>query len=516
MESTRSTISIAEVLGSLTLAVDAGTALPPETGLKTLRLAVRLVCAHGASEAMARETFYAALVRHLGCTSASLEESRVGGNDVELRGALLPCDPSNPASIVAQAIRQLARDKPPAARARIVGRFLIKAPPRARKIVASQCEVASRLTARLQLGAGVQAAVDEIEERYDGRGFPNGIAGEDLRLSGRALKLCEIAVLKHRFEGPAAVRKTLERRAGGQLDPALVDTFLRDEERLLDCIRPASVWSAVMAEQPTPPETADPARLRQIALVLADFADLKSPYMLGHSRAVAELVEEAGPTLGVVGKPLETLIVAALLHDLGRVGVPNSIWDKPDALDAGEWEQVRRHPYETERILERCSVLEDAAEVAGSHHERSNGRGYHKRLPPVAQSVSSRLLQAADAFQALREHRAHRAAYSDAEAAAILQDEVEAGQLDAEAVAAVLRAAGHRRLIRKRSRRSGLTGRELEVLRLLARGLRRKDIGGVLHISHRTVQRHEENIYRKIDVNSRAAAALYASEHGLV
>ncbi len=207
---------------------------------------------------------------------------------------------------------------------------------------------------------------------------------------------------------------------------------------------------------------------------------------------------------------------AALVHDLGRVGVENGIWDKPEQLATAEREKVRLHPYLTERILSRCPALAGLGDVASSHHERLDGSGYHRQTTREQTTEEARVLAAADVLAALTADRPHRARFDLEEAASMMQAEVAAGRLEPEAVAAVVSAAGGPTTSARAANPGGLTDREVEVLRLLARGGTNRRIGEELFISPKTVGRHVENIYLKIGVSTRAGAALYAMEHRLL
>jgi HD-GYP domain-containing protein (c-di-GMP phosphodiesterase class II) len=205
---------------------------------------------------------------------------------------------------------------------------------------------------------------------------------------------------------------------------------------------------------------------------------------------------------------------AGLVHDLGRVAVSAATWGKPGPLSADEWEQVRLHPYRTERVLSRAAFLADLTPVACAHHERLDRSGYHRGMSAAELTMPARLLAAADMFHTKREQRPHRAGMPAEQAAQALAAEAKAGRLDPDAVAAVVESAGQR--VRRLDRPSGLTGREGQVLALLARGLLTKQVAKALGISVKTADRHVQNIYAKIGVSSRAAATMFAMEHGLV
>ena len=206
---------------------------------------------------------------------------------------------------------------------------------------------------------------------------------------------------------------------------------------------------------------------------------------------------------------------AGLVHGFGRLGVSNSIWDRSGSLSAGEWERIRMYPYITERMLHQSAALAPLGEIAVQHRERLDGSGYPRGLSGGAISQPARVLGAADAYLSMREPRPHRPAREAEEAAAEMRAEVRGGRLDGAAVDAVLAAAGHR-LPRRREAMAGLTAREVEVLVLLARGLSNKQIAERLVITPKTAGNHVEHIYAKIDASSRAAAAMFAVQHGLL
>ena len=243
--------------------------------------------------------------------------------------------------------------------------------------------------------------------------------------------------------------------------------------------------------------------------------DLKSPFTLGHSVAVAELAEEAGRRLGLPPDQVQALRRAGFVHGFGRLGVSNSIWDRPGPLSAGEWERVRMYPYLTERMLHQSAALAPLGEIAVQHRERLDGSGYPRGLSGGAITRAARVLAVADAYVSMREPRPHRPTWPADDAARQLRAEVRAGRLDGAAVDAVLEAAGHR-LPRRREALAGLTAREVEVLILLARGLSNKQIAERLVITPKTAGNHVEHIYAKIDASSRAAAAMFAVQHGLL
>jgi HD-GYP domain-containing protein (c-di-GMP phosphodiesterase class II) len=255
------------------------------------------------------------------------------------------------------------------------------------------------------------------------------------------------------------------------------------------------------------------AAIDRALAAMGDFADLASPYLVGHSGGIAELAAAAAQRCGFAPADVARLRRGALVHDLGRVAVPVRIWPKAAPLTRDEWERVRLHAYHSERVLARAGFLATLVPVAGFHHERLDGSGYHRGAAAATLTRPARLLAAADAYHAMTEPRPHRRPLPPDQAGEALGREAGAGRLDADAVTAVLEAAGQR--VPRIQRPAGLSEREAEVVGLLARGLQTKQIARALGISIKTADRHIQNAYGKLGVSTRAAATLFAMEHGL-
>jgi ATP/maltotriose-dependent transcriptional regulator MalT len=205
------------------------------------------------------------------------------------------------------------------------------------------------------------------------------------------------------------------------------------------------------------------------------------------------------------------------VHEVGLVGITSSIADKATPLTEVEFEKVRLHPYYAERVFANQPYLATLGSLAAMHHEHTDGTGYHKGIPAAVQPLGARILAAACAYQTALEGRANQQAVDAQGAASLLQHEVERTHLDAEAVRSVLEAAGHKTTAAAPSTwPSGLSDREVDVLRLIARGMSRKQIGSQLYIADKTVARHIEHIYDKIGVNTRPGATVFAMQHGLL
>lgn len=304
----------------------------------------------------------------------------------------------------------------------------------------------------------------------------------------------------------------LEEHAGATLDPTLVAGAVRELPEVLASLNGDS-WEAVIAAEPARPRLIGEA-FDSALVALGDFADLKSRWFAGHSRAIAELAEGAAWRLGMHSGEVDHIRRSALVHSVGRTGVSNEIWDKTGPLTVSERERMQLYPYLTDRTLRRGS-LGDFAGTASSSQERVDGSGYPRGVSAHAIPMAGRILAAVDVYQAMCEVRPHRQAFSGEDAAKHLSDEAGAGRLDSEAVEAVLAAAGHRQDV-QRSAPADLTEREVEVLRLIASGLTSSQTAEELGIKLRTVNTHVEHIYTKIGANNRSTATLFAIEHQIV
>jgi HD-GYP domain-containing protein (c-di-GMP phosphodiesterase class II) len=371
------------------------------------------------------------------------------------------------------------------------------------------------LVTRLGLPESVGINVGHVFERWDGKGLPGALAGDAIPVAARIAATARDVELYSRHGGWEAAVEVLRRRRATAYDPGIVDVFLAHGARWLADFAGESAWDAALAAEPAPWYVLADNGIDAVLMACAAFADLKSPFTRGHSAGVAALAEAAARLGGLSEAEAVALRRAAFVHDLGRTGVPNGIWDKPGPLTRAEWERVRLHPYFTERILAQSTALSPLASLAGAHHERLDGSGYHRGSREALLPPAARLLAAADAYQAMTQGRPHRPAHSPASASAQLVAEARAGRLDGDAVLRVLAAAGQGSPPR-RQWPAGLSEREVEVLRLIARGASYKSVASQLSISPKTAEHHVAHIYAKTGVSSRAAAALFAMEHNLL
>jgi HD-GYP domain-containing protein (c-di-GMP phosphodiesterase class II) len=504
---------LAELLASLSLATDLAARHPSDEALRASVLATRLAGDMGLSREDASHVYYTTLLRFVGCTAPMPEyAASLGAIDDDMRPRGDMTDMANPRDALAL-LTSLGAALPAWRRPAVWARVVTKGRSVAQVGVRADCEVAMRMATRFQLDDAVVQSLNQTFERWDGHGMPHGIAHESMTLPARFAAVAFAAAMFYDAAGRDSVIDALHRWSGKVLDPGIVDGFLKRPDELLSSIDGVDAWQSALAIEPEPRRLIPEKRLDEVARGFADFVDLKSLYLHGHSSGVSALAEVAGRASGMPESETTLLRRAGLLHDIGRAAVSTNVWDKAGPLTTTDWEQVRLHSYHTERILSRSLVLAPFAQVAGMHHERLDGSGYHRGAAASAQSRTARILAVADVYQALTEERAHRHALSPDAAARVL--EAQPG-LDRDAVTAVLEAAGQRRKQVRSGWPAGLSDREVEILRLLARSQSMRVISEALFISQSTVHTHVAHIYEKIDVSTRAGAALFAMENGLL
>jgi HD-GYP domain-containing protein (c-di-GMP phosphodiesterase class II)/DNA-binding CsgD family transcriptional regulator len=455
-----------------------------------------------------RAVFHAALLSSIGCTAHAPENAAMFGDDVRFERALRELDPADPDTFS----RRFGEWDPPRQK-ELLGLLIEKTPTAGVYAARSGCEVSTALGRRLGINTQAISALDDMHERWDGHGIPDGLTGEQLDAITRIVHVAEQAVLAHFAAGAAGARSEVGRRAGGQLDPDLCAEFALHADEVLGALAVPDMLAAVVAAEPAPAAVIDTSELDGLCLSLAIFTDLKGLHLIGHSPHVADLAAAAARLMGMDALAVVEVHAAALLHDLGRTAVSSEIWDRPSVLGAADRERVRLHSYWTERILARCPALESLSPIAAAHHERLDGSGYHRGASAADLRPAARVVAAADAFAAMTESRPYRPALEASDAARELMAAATARKLDPGAAAAVIEAAG---LARPRTAwPCELTEREVEVLRLCARGMTNREIADRLIVSARTVQHHLASIYDKTDRRTRAGAAVFAVEHGL-
>ena len=506
---------LADLVAGLSRLADLGFGIPAGEALRSAALAAALGRSVGAADDDVRAALYTGLLHHVGCTGYAHEAARAVGDELTMYAVTAQTNLADPREVFTSFLPGLTRGRPPLERARLTLTTLTRGQRIGVESTTAACEIGRDAARRLGLPIAVQESLYRSYEWWNGKGVPDGLHGEDIPLGARLAALSSTAALLATTADTDRVVEVVRGGSGELFDPELADHLVQDIAALLGELDATDPLTYLLAAEPEPVATVLAPQLVEIARVFGDLADLKTPYTHGHSRGVAALARAAGEHLELAAADVDDLELAALLHDVGRVAVSSSVWDKPGPLASHEWEQVRLHAYHSERILAASEHLTRLAPLVGVHHERCDGSGYHRGCSSTELSMPARILAAADVYQAMSQRRPHRAALSAADIEVALLAEVRAGHLDADAVGAVLAVAGHSTKVR-RELPAGLTAREVEVLRLVAEGCGNRQIAERLVISPRTAEHHVQRIYTKIGASSRAAAALFALEHDLL
>lgn len=514
-------VTMGQLLCALAYASDLAFGLQLEDSLRSCYVAVRVADALGLSEEERAATYYAALLKDAGCTSWTTELASAWRTDeiAARRDLIIFSDYTNLRAYTRWMRQFVARDRLLVERLwRYVGvltttRTLIAG------AFATTTTVAQRIARRLGMPEGVQDGVFSAFEQWNGRGAPQGLRGEQIPRVARIVLPTFFLVPFHRVSGREAAVQVAQTLRGQAFDPAVADAFLQltSDGSFWADLESSDIQRTILTMEPAaalPPMTEE--RIDNFALAVADFIDLKSRYIAAHSRRVGDVAEQLALLLGCAEPAVTQIRRAALMHDLGLVAVPSYSLEQPwSALSAAEQDAVRLYPYHGERILKRVPALTPLAEMVGTHQERLDGSGYYRGLTGSNISLGARIIAVADRLDTLTHDAPGRPACSIADALHQLERE----PLDPAIVAAVRRRLGQRSGSATPPRPdhpAGLTAREVEILRLAARGNTRREIGRRLAISENTVRHHLEHIYNKTGASNRVSATLFAMEHDLL
>jgi HD-GYP domain-containing protein (c-di-GMP phosphodiesterase class II) len=507
-------VRLAEVVAALSLATDLGLGQPQEHIIRQTVIAMRVAELEGLSDEELAAIFYVSLLAWVGCLADAHEMGKWFGDDMAVRADSYLVDLTG-LPMMRFMISHVASGSSPVRRLTMIGRLLAGGSKEVERSVAAHCETSGDLSLRLGLGVEVRDPLQQAFERWDGKGSPAKLAGDQIARIMRIVHVANDVEALHRLGGVDAAVEMLRSRRGTEFDPELVDEFCAHAGELLEALDELDGWDALICKQGALGRELSGDELDTALEAFADYADVKSPFTLGHSRGVAQLAVTAAATVGLPSEDVVLVRRAALVHDVGAIGVSAGILDKPGRLSPAEWERIRTHPYLTARTFSKPAALAAIGQLAGMHHERMDGSGYPSGLRADGLPMSARVIAAADVYHALLEPRPHRAPLERDAARQALTAEVTEGRLDGDAVRAVLDAAGHR-VRGPAGHAGGLSSREVEVLVLFCRGMTKKQIAQELTISAKTVSAHLEHVYAKLGVRSRGAAAMFAMRHGLM
>jgi HD-GYP domain-containing protein (c-di-GMP phosphodiesterase class II) len=428
-------IALSEVLGALSYALDLTEGEPPGHAVRSCLIGMRLADEIGLDVPARSHLFYALLLKDAGCSANSARMAALfGAHDHRAKRTSKRVNWSGRFPAFVWAARTVAPGGSP--RRRIDRLLAIKGEGEVtRALMQARCDRGADIAYLLGFEAPTAEAIRALDEHWDGRGQPHGLRGEEIPLLGRILCLAQTVEIFHAAGGVDTAWAMAHRRSGGWFEPDLVDA--------LGAIRrDGAFWRSLPEADLSPWEPAehmleaDEERLDAIAYAFAGVIDAKSPWTYRHSDRTCMVVLGLAAALGAEDDQLNDLRRAALLHDIGKLGVSNRILDKPGRLTTAEFAQIREHPIVTRRILERVPGFTPLAPVAAAHHERLDGSGYPHGLTAADLTMPMRMLAVADVYDALTSERPYRAAMRSEQALAIIRVEAPHA-LDQEAAAAL-------------------------------------------------------------------------------
>jgi HD-GYP domain-containing protein (c-di-GMP phosphodiesterase class II) len=420
-------VGVSEVLGALSFALDLTEGQPFGHALRSCLIGMGIAERLDLPLQERRDLYYAHLLKDVGCSSnAARLYELFGGDDRMAKRDLKRVDWSRYFEAAHYAVAHAGRGGSWFERARRVALLAGSGSKAARELVEARCRRGAQIVQDLGFGTPVSDAVMALDEHWNGRGEPRGLKGAEIPILARIMGLAQTIEVFAVLESPATALEVARSRRGTWFDPLLVEAAAAlepeitawcalDDLGLQEAVRQMEPGDAVLL--------AGPGTLDRIAAAFAAVVDAKSPFTADHSRRVTELVVQVADTLGLEAEERVDLRRAALLHDLGKLSVPNSVLDKPGPLSAQEWETIRLHPYYTQRILDRLRGFQSLAFVASSHHERLDGRGYYRGLRGAQVPVGARILAVADIYDALTSARPYRPAMFPEVAVATLEKE---------------------------------------------------------------------------------------------
>jgi HD-GYP domain-containing protein (c-di-GMP phosphodiesterase class II) len=509
---------LAELLCAMSFATGLALGDRMEHGLKSAYIGLRIAGALGLGAREHEAVYYGALLKDAGCSACAAGMAAFFPDDLHVPTAdMLLIDPHRMSDVLVWMSRHVPADaRLPLRMAKLLS-FVAQCGHVMAEAMRGRCEVAELFARRLGFGEHVQQAVRFQLERWDGQGLAYGRARNDVPAAARILHLAQSVEIAHSVGERGAARALARERAGTRFDPEVTRAFLALAERadFWDLIEQESSQDAILALAPQTPADLEPGnRIDMVCEAVGDFVDSKTPQMRRHSLTVAAVAEAVARSLGLDAVAQTRVRRAALVHDVGKAAVPFGILAKGERLTGGEREQLRLHPYYTQRVLEQVRPLQALAPGAASHHEWVNGEGYHRQLSGEQIPLDGRILAVANTYARLTQARGAQAG-----ADSLLHElRGRAGaQLDARCVEALAGSLGRPLPAPQRARREpgSLSGRETEVLHLLAQGMSNPQIAHHLAISRKTVEHHLDHIYTKLNLSSRTAAAVYAVQHGI-
>jgi putative nucleotidyltransferase with HDIG domain len=434
-------IRMSEVIAALSYALDLTEGQPEGHSARSCLLGMRIARELKLDEASSSALFYGLLLKDLGCSSNASKMSYLfGADDRTAKHDIKTVEWTSTVKSVGYLTKTVMPGGSLMSKAGKFVKLALTGQSDAKELINMRCERGAKIAHDLQMPDATSAAIRALDEHWDGHGHPDGLKGEEIPLLGRILGIAQTVEVFASSFGVGTAYEMAEERRGGWFDPALVDALnaFRNDEQFWGTFAGENPKQAVTAFEPQDRTlSADQDTLDRIAFGFAQVIDAKSPWTYKHSEGVSKIAAGIATTIGMTAFEIRKIRRAGLLHDVGKLGVSNLILDKPGKLDANELAEMRKHPGYTLRILEQVAGFRDLANLAASHHERMDGKGYHRRLPADQLDTSARILVASDMYEALAAKRPYRQDLTEEEVMTILTKNTDSGGICPEIFAAL-------------------------------------------------------------------------------
>jgi putative nucleotidyltransferase with HDIG domain len=433
-------LRLAEIVSALSHALDMTDGQPAGHSLRCCWIGMHIGRQIGLQQSELSDLFYTLLLKDLGCSSnaARICELFVT-SDYDFKRNIKLVDNDSLAQVLAFVVNNTAVKSGLAERLRGVLNVAMTGGRIDREIVKTRCERGAEIASHMRFSPAVQRGILDLDEHWNGGGYPLSLKGEKISLLARIALLAQVVDVFASTATPAAALDEVGRRSGRWFDPALVLAFdgIAEDHSFWAAMQADDFAQQVFALEPQHlVRQVDDAGLDDIADGFAQVVDAKSPFTSGHSKRVALVTELIAEELGVASDRKRWLVRAALLHDIGKLGVSNEILDKPGKLDAEEWVAMKTHPVLGAEILSRMAAFADLAKIALEHHEKLDGTGYPYGRKADELDLETRIVTVADIFDALTADRPYRKAMSANEAFGLMRGQMATG-LDQSVVAAL-------------------------------------------------------------------------------
>lgn len=406
-------LKLSELISSLSHALDITEGQPEGHCVRCCWIGMHIGREIGLDEHQLWELYYTLLLKDLGCSSNAARICELYlTDDLQFKRDFKAVGDSLP-QVVRFVLQHTGLKAGLAERFRSVLHIFRDGPQISRELIQTRCQRGAEIARLLRFSEDIAAGIYSLDEHWNGQGKPAGLAGEAISVYARIALLSQVIDVFHTADGVPAALAEVHNRSGQWFDPTQVAAVQRLAQvpEFWTTLASPEVESAVLALEPGRYEVPlDDDYLDDIAAAFGQVVDSKSPYTSGHSARVALYTDLIAETLGLDQERRRWLKRGALLHDVGKLGVSNSVLDKAGQLDADEWQAVRAHAALTESILSRIHAFSELARVAGAHHERLDGGGYPRGLKAEEITMETRIITTADIFDAITAERPYRGA----------------------------------------------------------------------------------------------------------